>query len=373
MSDLIFWEPALISRCGYRVSTLAPELNSLKELWKALAKFDLNVEVMERKFAGSAFATMLLLPPGRTTVSGKHTEIEVIIDHQTSLYRGTRENRMAYVFPSVQTDSYLSAMRRADFSYCLSNKIYDQRTKACFPPDENGNHFPCHSATFDRLFPFATGEVKVAGHPYKQRFQQASYASYYIMSWLILRILQKSADQDGKWASAEELFNGVHHCCFSISPQTLQIWEYRPCLEPETGKLRISAKSLCCGAPGNQTFMEDVYIPWCRFVLKRGILEQCQNLLPAVKSYGARPYPRPFDHSDTVFLKVRDFDLSNLDLSHSSFGNQKSPDQIRLHEIVLPYEEALKMVSQNGRKRKSSHSLDTSQMTGQLETESSQY
>ena len=46
--------------------------------------------------------------------------------------------------------------------------------------------------------------------------------------------------------------------------------------------------------------------------------------------------------------EVRDFDLSKLYLSHSSFGNQKSSDQIRLHEIVLPYEEILKMMNENG-------------------------
>jgi hypothetical protein len=370
--DLGFRRSALINRYDDSVSALAPAPSSLQNLWEALAQFDTNAGVMERKFAGSAFATMLL-PPGQTTVLGNRTQIQVIVDHQTSLYRGTKENRVAYVFPSMQTDSYLSATRRADFSYCLSNKIYDQSTKACFPLDDNGNHFPCHSATFDGLFPLATGEVKVGGHPYKQRFQQAFYASYYIMSWLILRILQKSAKQDGKRASAEELFNGVRHCCFSISPQTLQIWEYRPCLVAESRKLRISAKLLCCGAPGDQTFMEDVYIPWRRFVLKRGILEQWQHLLPAVKSYAARPYPRPFDHSDTVFLKVRDFDLDDLDLGHSSFGNKKSPDQIRLHEIILPYEEAMQMANQNGRKRKSLHSTDTSQMDCLTGTESSQY
>lgn len=307
-------------------------------------------------------------------MSGKHTQIQVTIDHQTTLYRGTKKNSMAYIFPAVTVEeSYLSALRRADFSYCLSNKIYDNQTRESFPQNDERNHFPCHSATFDSLFPLATGEVKVGGHPYKQRFQQALYASYYIMSWLILRILQRSADHDHVPESVEELFDGVRHCCFSVSPQTLQIWEYRPYLVPEVGNLKISANLLCSGAPGDQTFMEDVYIPWCRFVLKRGIVEQRQKLLPAIKSYAARPYPRPFDHSDTVFLKVRDFKPNELNLSNSSFSNQPSEDQMSLHEIVKPYEEALKLANQNGRKRKSSQSTGTSLMNGLTETESSQY
>ena len=327
---------------------------------------------MERKFAGSAFATTLL-PPTLTTVSGKQTNIEVVLDHQSTLYRGTKENRTAYMFPGVSSESYLTAVRRADFSYCLSKKIYVRpgNRDSLFPQDDNHNHFPCHSATFDSLFPLATGEVKVAGHPYKQRFQQAFYASYYIMSWLILRILQKSAEPDHTWGSAEELLDGVRHCCFSVSPQTLQIWEYRPCFDPESGDLSVSAKILCSGAPGDQTFMEEVYIPWCRYVLKRGIVEQRQKLLPAIKSYAARPFPRPFDHSDTVFLKVRDFNLRTLNMSNSSFSNQPSDEQTQLHEIVKPYEEALKLASQSGRKRKSSQSAETTD--GFTETESSPY
>ena len=331
---------------------------------------------MERKFAGSKFATMLL-PQAKTHVNAPSAKIRLILDHQPNLYRGFQESRLAYIFQSVITTAYLSTARRPDFAYCLSREVCDPETSLAFAQSSNLNHFPCYSATLNSIFPIATGEVKVAGNPYKQRFQQGFYASYYIISWLILRMLAKGApantpanedtDEDpaAKRAAAEnaakELFEGVHHCCFSISPHTLQIWEYRPRLEPIKGNLRIHAQLLCSGAPGDQTFMENIYIPWTRYVLKRGTVSQILHLLPAIRSYAARPWPRPFDHPDTVFVKVSDLKPGSYELGSSSFGNGEKAEQGRLHELVSPYEEAVRLASVGGRKRKGSGSQSQSQ------------
>ena len=284
--------------------------------------------------------------------------MQVYIEHQPSLYRGTKENRLAYIFPSANTRSYLSMGRRPDFAYSLSRDICDPETKIALEADNDMNHFPCLSATFQGILPFATGEVKVSGNPYKQRFQQAFYASHYIMSTLILRILERgTADQ---WKSPEELFTGVRHYSFSISPHSLQIWEYKPQLEPVRGNIRVLARMLCNGAAGDQVFMEDVYIPWCRFVLKQGIVDQQLRLLPAIKSYAARPHPRPFDCPDTVFLKISDLRPNNYDLGSSSFGNGPSEEQSNLHDLVKPFEDAVKAASERGSlKRKSSQSGST--------------
>ena len=313
---------------------------------------------MERKFAGSDFATKLLRQ-ARTIVHGRDAKMKVYVDHQPSLYRGTQANRTAYIFPSTETTSYLSMTRRPDFAYCLARDIFDSDTDHVLRADNETNHFPCLSATFKSILPFATGEVKVAGNPYKQRFQQAFYASYYIISSLILRILERGAADN--WDSADELLTGVQHYGFSISPHSLQIWEYKPYFVPRYGDIRISARMLCNGAAGDQVFMEDAYIPWCRFVLKQGMVDQQLRLLPAIRSYAARPHPRPFNHPDTVFLKINDLRPGEYNLGSSSFGNGPSQEQTRLLELVKPYEDAVKAASERGSlKRKSSQNASTS-------------
>ena len=312
----------------------------------------------ERKFAGSEFATTLL-PQTKTAIQGKDAKIKVYVHHQPNLYRGSNANRVAYMFPTTSLESYLSVMRKPDIAYSIKRELLDPTTKSALRAANNVNHFPCLTTTFNGLLPFATGEVKVSGSPYKQRFQQGFYASYYIMASLVLRVLEQDAAD--KWESTEELLASVRHCCFSISPHSLQIWEYKPYFDSISGSVRISAQMLCNGAPSDQYYMENVYIPWSQFVLKRGVVEQYLRVLPAIKSYAARPKPRPFDYPDTLFLKISDLKPGAYDLGSSSFGNGPSQEQNSLHNVVKAYEDAVEAATKRGSlKRKSSQSASTS-------------
>ena len=363
----------------FSATELAPDPKSLEALSIALAKFDGSADVMEPKFAGSRFAT-LLLRQATTCAFGKATELSAVLDFQPSLYRGIKESNTAFIFQSMQTRSFLSVVRKPDFAYSLSIEACDPNTRLKLKAGPHLNHFPCLSSSSDSLPPVVTGEVKVAGHPYTQRYQQATYAVFYIISWLVLRILEKEGNGDAAAAESspteltEDLLKGVHHCCFGISPFLLQIWEYRPYKIPGEGvdQLGISAQLLCSGSPGDLVFMEDVYIPWCRYVFKRGFIEQQLRLLPAIRAYAAREYPRPFDFASPVMLKMVDLRPSGYNLRSGTFSNNPAGvDQESFYNsYVKPYEEAVKLVNA-GRKRKSSSSSFVAGMEEETTTGSS--
>lgn len=314
--------------------------------------FDEDPTGKEPKFAGSG-VDRLLNPSGSGLPIWRATDqpsITVQISQQTKLYDlGSREKNRAYIFPRLHADTYVSATRIYDFAYSLDKSICDQETLNELNDEKSANHFPCFSADGTTLIPLVTGEVKVLGHYRKQREQQEVYATFFIMAWLILRAHMKGKD---RWESNEDFSQGVHHCCFSMSPSSLEIWEYKPKVSSVTGDFRVQGQLLCSGHPCDEVFMKQVYIPWRRYVMKRSIIQQWLYLVPAIRAYAKLPWPRPFSRPEPLFLRARELKPASYELDSVTFSTAPSPERERLKELIAKAEEAAALAARIKKRKK---------------------
>lgn len=297
------------------------------------------------------FGNMLLRHP-MTQIKGSGGVIIAVLDQQPSLYKGTLKNRSAYLVTDP-AEAYLSMAKSPDFAYGLHVRSCPSETAKILESLEASplkNHFPCLSANFRYLLPFVTVEIKIKGDLYQQLWQLSFYATFYILSWLSLWRMRNSTVN--QLNPNDVSLGAITHYGIAISPHCLQIWEFRPRFE---AKVAISARLLCCGSPGDQSFMERVYVPWTRYVMRRGMILQQLHLVPLVRAYAAHPEPRPFENQDTVFLKPADFVATGppFDPKCSSLGNADTADQRLMHDLVAPYEEAVRLASEGSKKRKS--------------------
>ena len=313
----------------------------------------------------------MLVPVPRRGLFAQKATLQVALEQQASLDGGHHQARRAFIFPLCGYDSFVSATRTADFAYGLDKSICSVAAKHSLSKGaEACGSFPCLSADRRTLLPIVTGELKVSGGRRASRFQQALYASYYIMSWLILRYLRLGPADPTR--PMDELLDGIHHYTLGISPDLLEIWQYRPTLDDFDGNIRVSAQMLCCGSPSDQAFMEDIYVPYRRLILKRGIAQQILKLVPDVEAYAALPGPRPFDAPETVCLKVADLRPASYDLGSSTFGNGPGPDQDRMQVLIDRYDEARALLADTRKKRKSSRATELAQGDSFTESDSSQ-
>lgn len=324
----------------------------------AVHEFDEDPTGREPKIAGSDI-DRLLNPTVRDSIyrEGNDRFLSIRLLQQTKLYGLISRDKRAYIFPKASKDVYVSAIRTCDFAYSLTESVCAKAALHRLLDDKLENHFPCFSADTQCLIPFATGEVKVLGRYRKQREQQEVYATFFIMAQLILRAHMKGPD---RYATAAEFFDGVRHCCFSISPGSLEIWEYRPKMQETTDQLRIQAQLLCSGHPCDERYMRTVYIPWRRHVMKRGILDQWTHLVPAVEAYAARPDPRPFSYAAPLILRVEDLKPGSYDLGSVTFSTAPSAERARIKEQILAVEDAAAQVAK-AKKRKNLDGVSGSQ------------
>ena len=337
-----------------RVAKLAPSSDKIGELQAAVELFDEDPTGTEPKLAGSELDRMVNpFDKSRVQRANGEISIEVKLSQQCKLYDLNSRDKRAYIFPS-DTTTYVSATRIYDYGYGLMTTVCDRDTLKRLHYDMRKNHFPCFSSDGYTLPPFATGEVKVLGHYRKQREQQEVYATFYIISWMILRALAKGKDHP----PVDELLKGINHCCFSMSPSSLEIWDYEPIVEDITEGLRVQAQLLCSGHPCDEAYMKEVYIPWRRYVMKRGIINQVLHLVPAIQAYAQLPEPRPFVHSAPLFLLAKDLKPGSYDLEGLSFSTAPSTERGALQKQLTAHEEAVRLAAKM-KKRKNIEGLGT--------------
>lgn len=343
----------------YRVAKLAPAPDQINELQAAVEEFDANPTGRENQVAGSSFDRMVN-PFERRQVQRGHSQrsIAVRLSQQGDLYAlKERDKTKVYIYSdSSDMNTYVSGTRGYDHSYSLMKTVCDQVTTNELEHEAFVNHFPCFSSDRNSLPPFVTGEVKVLGHYRKQREQREVYATYYIISWIILRALMMG--QDNPSSSIDALLQGISHCCFSMSPNSLQIWYYQPTVVNITGDLKIQSQLLCSGHPCDEAYVKEVYIPWRRYVMKRGIINQILHLVPAIQAYAQLPKPRPFSRSAPLFILSKDLQPGSYNLEGLSFSTTLSPERVALEQRLIIHEEEVQLAKKT-KKRKNMDGLAT--------------
>lgn len=335
----------------YRVAKLSPAPDQIKSLQACVERFDTNPTGREQQVAGSAFDRMVN-PFEERRIQRAHQQrsIEVGMSQQGELYAlKDRDKTKVYIYPGSSMNSYVSGTRHYDHSYSLMTTVCDGTTTDDLEEDVCDNHFPCFSSDRSSLPPFVTGELKVLGHYRKQREQQEVYATFYIISWIILRALMMR--QDNLSPSIDVSLQGISHCCFSMSPTSLEIWYYQP-TSSATGKLKIQSQLLCSGHPCDEAYVKDVYIPWRRYVMKRGIINQILYLVPAIQAYARLPEPRPFSRPAPLIFLSRDLQPGSYYFEGPSFSTTLSPERETWERQLIIHEEEVQMAKKAKKRKK---------------------
>lgn len=322
-----------------------------------MEEFDADPTGKEIQVAGSPFDRSVN-PFERRRIQRAHGQRSILVrmSQQGNLYAvKERDNTRVYIYPdSSDMDNYVSGTRKYDHSYSLMKTACDQTTTKELGGEALVNHFPCFSSDRTSLPPFVTGEVKVLGHYRKQREQQEIYATFYITSWMMLRALMMK--QTTSSPSVDDLLQGISHCCFSMSPCSLEIWYYRPTIVDTTGAFEIQSRLLCSGHPCDEGYVKEIYIPWRRYVMKRGIINQILYLVPAIQAYAQLPKPRPFSRSGPLFILSGDLQPGSYNLKGPSFSTTLSPERRLLEQQFLAHEEEERH-KKKARKRKNTEEV----------------